>query len=125
MTTKENKIERILEIQQMIAAGPDAYKQTMLFDCCAIFSNKWNIMVLLSLMQETKRNSELLQLIHGISPKMLNDSLRKLTSLKMIERKVYPEVPPRVEYSLTEFGRSFSGPLNALIDWHEEWKDKF
>lgn len=76
-------------------------------------------------MQDTKRNSELLQQINGISHKMLNESLKKLISLKLVERKVYPEVPPRVEYSLTEFGRSLSGPLLAFLDWHEEWKDKF
>ncbi|ASZ13493.1 helix-turn-helix transcriptional regulator [Chitinophaga pendula] len=125
MKSNEKKSERFLDLQRTITAGPDAYKHTILYDCCSIFANKWNLLVLVSLMQETKRNSELLQQIHGISPKMLNESLRKLMSLKMVERMVYPEVPPRVEYSLTDFGRSLSQPLEAILDWHEEWRDKF
>jgi len=125
MNDNEKKIEKFLALQGQIAAGPDAYKNTILYDCCSIFANKWNLLVLIALMQKTKRNSELLQQINGISPKMLNESLRKLISLKMVERTVYPEVPPRVEYSLTEFGRSLSEPLGAFLDWHEAWKDKF
>lgn len=125
MKSNEKKNEKFLALQRKITAGAEAYKHTILYDCCSVFANKWNLLVLVSLMQETKRNSELLQQIHGISPKMLNESLRKLIHLKMVERKVYPEVPPRVEYSLTEFGRSLSQPLEAFLDWHEEWKDKF
>jgi DNA-binding HxlR family transcriptional regulator len=125
MDDNEKKIEKITALQQQISAGPDAYKHSILYDCCCVFGNKWNLLVVVSLMEGTKRNSELLQQISGISHKMLNESLKKLISLKMIERQVYPEVPPRVEYSLTEFGRSLSGPLFAFMEWHETWKDKF
>lgn len=125
MDENEKKIEKFTALQQQISAGPDAYKHSILYDCCSIFANKWNLLVVVSLMQGTKRNSELLQQIAGISHKMLNESLKKLISLKMVERQVYPEVPPRVEYTLTEFGRSLSGPLLAFLDWHETWKDKF
>lgn len=125
MDDNEKKFEKFTALQQQIAAGPDAYKHSILYDCCSIFANKWNLLVVVSLMQGTKRNSELLQQIAGISHKMLNESLKKLISLKMVEREVFPEVPPRVEYSLTEFGRSLSGPLLAFLDWHDTWKDKF
>ncbi|WP_343692609.1 winged helix-turn-helix transcriptional regulator [Chitinophaga sp.] len=125
MDDNEKKFEKFTALQQQISAGPDAYKHSILYDCCAIFANKWNLLVVVSLMQGTRRNSELLQQIAGISHKMLNESLKKLISLKMVTREVYPEVPPRVEYSLTEFGRSLSGPLLALLDWHDAWKDKF
>lgn len=125
MDDNEKKIEKFTALQQQISAGPDAYKHSILYDCCSIFANKWNLLVVVSLMQGTRRNSELLQQIAGISHKMLNESLKKLISLKMVERQVYPEVPPRVEYKLTEFGSSLSGPLLAFLDWHEAWKDKF
>lgn len=76
----------------------------------------------MALMQGTKRNSELQKQIAGISPKMLAQTLKTLISYGMVTRVVYPEVPPKVEYSLTEFGESTSEPLNALLKWSIEWE---
>lgn len=58
--------------------------------------------------------------INDISPKMLNETLKRLVDYKMVQRKVYPEVPPRVEYCLTKFGKSTADPLAALLDWSVE-----
>jgi DNA-binding HxlR family transcriptional regulator len=125
MDDEEKKDEIFFEIQKIISAGVEFDKNNTLYNCCTLISDKWNLLILITLMRETKRNSELLQQIKGISPKMLNQSLKKLIDYKLIERKLYPEVPPRVEYTITNFGRSLSEPLLAMFKWHEDWKDKF
>lgn len=76
----------------------------------------------MALMQGTKRNSKLNRQINGISPKMLTQTLKTLMRYGMIERTVYPEVPPRVEYTLTEFGKSTADPLMALLKWSVDWE---
>lgn len=90
----------------------------------ALIANKWTLLVLMALMQGTKRTNELQKQINGIYPKMLNETLKKLIGYDMVLRKVYPEVPPRVEYDLTEFGISTADPLAALLDWSIEKEDK-
>ncbi|MGO4292973.1 winged helix-turn-helix transcriptional regulator [Chitinophaga sp. RAB17] len=125
MDDEKKKAEIFLELQKIVSVGVDFDKSNTLYNCCTLISDKWNLLILITLMGETKRNSELLQQIKGISPKMLNQSLKKLLDYKLIERKLYPEVPPRVEYTITDFGRSLSEPLIALFKWHEGWKDKF
>lgn len=85
-----------------------------------ILADKWILMILMALITGKKRNHELQKRIHGISPKMLSQSLKKLQNYGMVKRKVYPEVPPRVEYRLTEFGKSVAPPLSALCKWSIE-----
>jgi DNA-binding HxlR family transcriptional regulator len=121
MNDEEKKAEIFSGMQKIISAGVEFDKNNTLYNCCTLIADKWNLLILI-LMQETKRNSELLQQIKGISPKMLNQSLKKLIDYKLIERKLYPEVPPRVEYTITEFGKSLSDPLIAMFKWHEDWK---
>ena len=87
-----------------------------------LLANKWLLLILLALMQRTKRNSELQRQIRGVSPKMLSQSLRQLEERGLIRRQVYPEVPPRVEYSLTELGQSLAPLLVELCDWSVEWE---
>ena len=67
-------------------------------------SRKWNSLVLYHLSSGTKRYSELKRLIEGITQKMLTQTLRDLEKYRLIHREVYPVVPPKVEYSLTEYG---------------------
>jgi len=55
---------------------------------------------------------------------MLSQTLKNLEANHLVNRKIYPEVPPRVEYSLTEVGRSLLGPLNVLVDWGRENMDR-
>ena len=90
----------------------------------ALIADKWTLLVVTVLMQGTKRNSDLLRQVIGISPKMLAQTLKTLVNYGMISRKVYPEVPPRVEYTLTEFGTSLAQPLSGLYDWSVDWEEE-
>ena len=90
----------------------------------ALIADKWTLLILTTLMQGTKRNSDLQKQVIGISPKMLSQTLKTLLKYGMISRKVYPEVPPRVEYTLTEFGKSLVEPLSSFYDWSVDWEDR-
>lgn len=80
-------------------------------------ANKWTILIIYALTQGTKRYGELKQQIQGISPKMLIQNLRNLERCGLVERKVYPVVPPKVNYSLTALGESLVEPLAIFGDW--------
>lgn len=80
-------------------------------------ANKWTILIVYALTQGKKRYSELKRQIVGVSPKMLIQNLRSLERYGLIEREVYPSVPPRVEYSLTSLGTSLVEPLAILGEW--------
>jgi len=108
-----------------MAACPDPSSQNGLYNLCSLLADKWTPVVLVTLLQGTRRTSELLRDIPGISPKMLTQSLKKLIGYKMVERKVYPEVPPHVEYVATELGKSFSAPIIAVYNWSVEQGDHF
>lgn len=110
------KLREILENKSLLD------ETCILHQSLALIADKWTLLILMALMQGTKRNSELQRQIAGISPKMLTQTLKTLTNYKMVTRTVYPEVPPRVEYSLTEFGESTAKPLSALLDWSIEWE---
>lgn len=94
-------------------------------DIWSQFGDKWSVLVLISLeTQGIMRFSELARTIPDISQKMLTVTLRTLESLNLIERKIYPEVPPRVEYSLTKLGKSLMPHVNSLISWILEHKEE-
>jgi DNA-binding HxlR family transcriptional regulator len=78
---------------------------------------KWTILVVRDLLSGTKRFGELRRSLVGISPKTLTDRLRSLEEHGLVERHIYAEVPPRVEYSLTESGRTLEPVLVALARW--------
>ncbi|MBF2089775.1 MAG: helix-turn-helix transcriptional regulator [Synechococcales cyanobacterium K32_A2020_035] len=80
-------------------------------------ANKWTILLIYALTQGTKRYSDLKQQVIGISPKMLVQNLRNLERSGLIKREVYPTVPPRVDYSLTQLGESLAEPLAVLGEW--------
>lgn len=82
--------------------------------------DQWSVLVLLTLQPGTQRFNELMREIGDISKQMLSRTLKRLEQDGFITRKVYPEVPPRVEYSLTELGHSFLEPMQALVSWAEE-----
>lgn len=92
-------------------------------DCCEAHqalehvANKWTILIIYTLIQGTKRYSRLQEQICGISPKMLIQNLRHLERLGLIERLVYPVVPPKVEYSLSPLGKTLIEPLAILGEW--------
>ena len=79
--------------------------------------DKWTIMTITMLVQKPRRFNELKRLIGGISQQMLTRTLRSLESDGLVSRKVFPSVPPQVEYSLTPLGQSLAHPLLALSTW--------
>jgi DNA-binding HxlR family transcriptional regulator len=90
--------------------------------CCAeIISGKWTILVLRDLADSSCRFCELERSLAGISPRTLSLRLRALEECGIVERHTYPEVPPRVEYALTEKGRALVPVLDAMRDYGEDW----
>lgn len=87
-----------------------------------LISDKWKILILRDLMQETKRFGELKKSIGQVSQKVLTSQLRQMEASGLVNRKVYAEVPPRVEYSLTELGHSLKPILDAMWVWGENYK---
>ncbi|AVA24624.1 transcriptional regulator protein (plasmid) [Rhizobium sp. NXC24] len=79
--------------------------------------DKWTIMAITMLADQPRRFNELKRLIGGISQQMLTRTLKALERDGMVTRKVYPTIPPQVEYSLTDLGRSLSAPLLQLAMW--------
>jgi DNA-binding HxlR family transcriptional regulator len=118
------KNENFFQLQQSLMVKSALDESCILNQSLTLIANKWTLLILMALMQGTKRNSELQKQINGISPKMLTETLKKLMDYGMVKRKVYPEVPPRVEYYLTEFGKSTADPLMALLNWSVEWEEQ-
>lgn len=87
-------------------------------------SNKWNVLVIRRLSVKTMRHSQLKRDIGNISQKMLTQTLRELERSGLIKRKIYPVIPPKVEYSLTELGGTLVEPLEVLYDWAIEHNDE-
>ena len=83
-------------------------------------ADKWTALIIQTLAKGTMRYSGLQQQIGGISQKMLTQTLRSLERDGLVQRKVYPVVPPRVEYSLTRLGRTLIEPLRTLCRWSEK-----
>lgn len=83
----------------------------------SLLADKWTIPVIHALARGTKRTGELRRAVAGVSQKMLTQTLRMLEQRGLIERTVYPVVPPRVEYRLTPLGESINRPLRQLCDW--------
>ena len=80
-------------------------------------SNKWNVLIIRRLSGRTLRPSELRREIGNISAKVLTQALRELESYGLVARAIYPVIPPKVEYRLTELGETLVVALNALRDW--------
>lgn len=78
---------------------------------------KWKGLILFHLQGGTKRFNELRRLMPDVTQRMLTRQLRELEADQVIHRKVYPEVPPRVEYNLTDFGKTLTPVLTALQQW--------
>ena len=89
----------------------------------ALIGNKWDVLILRDLMTRTMRFGELQRSVGSISQKVLTAQLRKMEANGLVHREVYAEVPPRVEYSLTELGRSLNPILDALRAWGEGYKE--
>jgi DNA-binding HxlR family transcriptional regulator len=90
----------------------------------SVISGRWKFLILWHLFQGTKRFSELLRGIEGITQKMLTQQLREMEKDEIINRKVYPQVPPKVEYSLTPLGQSLKSVLDAMCEWGVKHRDR-
>ncbi len=89
-----------------------------------LIGNKWKLLILRNLLVRPWRFNELMKSLEGISQKVLTDSLRSMESDGIITRTVYPEVPPRVEYALSELGESMRPILDAMQAWGNNYKSR-
>lgn len=89
-----------------------------------LIANKWKIIILRELLTGTKRYNELTRNVVGISSKVLTENLRELEKDGIINRVVYPEVPPKVEYSLTEKGEDLKEVIEAMKQFGLKYKGK-
>ena len=89
-----------------------------------LISNKWKVLIIRDLLPGTKRFGELKKSIGSVSQKVLTSQLRQMEESGLLIRTVFPEVPPRVEYTLTELGHSLKPVLDAMQHWGEEYKTK-
>ena len=87
-----------------------------------LIGNKWKVLILRDLMPGTKRFGELKKSIGSVSQKVLTSQLRDMEENGLLTRTVYAEVPSRVEYSLTDLGKSLKPILDAMWNWGEEFK---
>ena len=88
----------------------------------ALIGSKWKLLIMRNLLSRPWRFNELKKDLEGISQKVLTDSLRSMEADGLLTRTVYPEVPPRVEYTLTELGYSLLPILEAMRVWGEDYK---
>ena len=89
-----------------------------------LIGDKWKVLILRDLIDGTKRFGELKKSIGSVSQKVLTHQLRDMEANGLVNRKVYAEVPPRVEYTLTETGYSLKPILDSMYNWGEEYQTK-
>lgn len=87
-----------------------------------LIGNKWKILIIRDLLNGTKRFGELKKSVTGISQKVLTANLRDMEKNGLLTRKIFPEVPPKVEYTLSELGYSLSPILDVLAQWGTDFK---
>ena len=112
--------KRRLQPMQTIRELPACPVETTLM----LIGDKWKVLILRDLMPGTKRFGELKKSVGNVSQKVLTAQLRDMEENGLVNRKVYAEVPPRVEYSLTELGKSLKPILDAMWNWGEGYKAK-
>jgi DNA-binding HxlR family transcriptional regulator len=89
----------------------------------AVIGGRWKVLILQQLFEGVKRFNELHRLLAGITHKTLTQQLREMEADGLIHRKMYPQIPPKVEYSLTPRGKTLKPVLNAMHDWAERHGD--
>ena len=90
-----------------------------------LIGSKWKLLIMRNLLQRPWRFNELRKDLEGISQKVLTDSLRSMEEDGIIVRTVYPEVPPRVEYALSDLGESMRPIMNAMEKWGKVYKESY
>lgn len=87
-----------------------------------LIGNKWKLLIIRNLLGGNQRFTDFVKTIPGISKKVLTDNLRALEDDGLVEREVFAEVPPRVEYSLSVLGKTLKPVLDAMFDWGTDYK---
>ena len=100
--------------------NPDCPVETTL----QLIGDKWKVLIIRDLLSGTKRFNELMRSVTGITQKVLTSHLRAMENAGLVTRTVYPEVPPKVEYNLTETGFSLKPILDSMIIWGNDYKKK-
>jgi DNA-binding HxlR family transcriptional regulator len=90
----------------------------------SLIGSKWKLLIIRNLRQRPWRFNELKKDLEGISQKVLTDSLRSMEEDGLVVRTVYPEVPPRVEYSLSDLGKSLNPLFDFMVEWGTNYKEK-
>lgn len=88
----------------------------------ALIGSKWKLLIIRNLLQRPWRFNELKRDLTGISQKVLTDSLRSMEEDGLITRTVYPEVPPRVKYALSDLGQTLKPILDSMVEWGNAYK---
>ena len=88
-----------------------------------LIGDKWKVLIIRDLLTGTKRFNELMRSVTGITQKVLTSHLRAMEATGLVTRTVYPEVPPKVEYSLTETGFSLKPILDSMVIWGTNYKN--
>jgi len=109
-------VERLREAR----AEPDEFSECPVRGVLDQIGDKWSTLIVITLAERPFRFGELRRTLADISQRMLTQTLRDLQRDGLVERRVYPTVPPSVDYRLTPLGRSLLGPLGALIRWADE-----
>jgi len=101
--------------------GYDAFQRTCPSHAVLeMLASKWVYLVVCALRRGRMRNGELARKLEGITPKMLTQTLRVLERDGLVRREIFPVIPPRVEYELTELGQNLAGLLNQIRTWSEQ-----
>lgn len=111
----KNKIKNDMQIQDI--SGCSSVKVTL-----EVMGGKWKPLIMFLLVEKTMRFSELQRSIVGITQKMLTEQLRELEHDGLISRKVYPQIPPKVEYSITKYGKTLLPVLETMHNWGKAHK---
>ena len=88
-----------------------------------LIGDKWKVLIIRDLLTGTKRFGELKKSLSGITQKVLTNNLRQMESSGLVLRKVYAEVPPKVEYSLSDTGFSLKPILDSMVEWGNEYRE--
>lgn len=87
-----------------------------------LIGDKWKVLIIRDLLTGTKRFNELMRSVTGTTQKVLTSHLRSMEAAGLVTRKVYPEVPPKVEYTLSETGFSLKPILDSMVIWGDEYR---
>ena len=111
------------QVGAALSAGPCGDDDCGIRDVLDRLGDRWTVLVIVELSKGTRRFRALQRAIPGISQRMLTVTTKRLCRDGLVERNAYPTIPPQVDYTLTEMGRSLAGAIVDLADWSRDHKD--